>query len=342
MLQSAYNSKLRFGASLSVPLAVVLVVSLGACGAPDDGSPDAAEGVDVAAVTNVGNWADQDTNGVGTHRIDGDGVNVRGDNLSQIQFVAAAGEQLALSYKTKEFQGQTYYEGYFKGAPHDGERGWVAGSLLAYSALVVCNGNDVTVRTGASLETVVGTVDAGTKAFVVSGTVRNTGANRYFEVSAGGLKGFVATSFLCRSGGSGNGAQQLLASHESGRIRLQSYGTSSDPLSNVQDAAAGRAADMSCGGCTSVTLKPALINALVALAQNNTYVVTSLAGGIHSSTSYHYQGRAADFGTVNGVFISGNTATSRAFMQACQNLGAVEVLGPSNDANHQDHIHCAW
>ncbi|HEU4411951.1 MAG TPA: hypothetical protein VFS43_42310 [Polyangiaceae bacterium] len=342
MLRSAPISRSWFGANSPALLGVALAVSFGACGAPDDGPADAAEGADVAAVTNVGNWADQDTNGVGTHRIDGDGVNVRGDEPSQVRFVASAGEQLALTYRTKEFQGKTYYEGYFKGAPHDGERGWVAGDFLAYSALVVCNGNDVSVRTGASLETVVGTVDAGTKAFVVSGTVRNTGTNRYFEVSAGGLKGFVATAFLCRSGGGGNSAQQLLASHNSGHIRLQDYGTSSDPLSNIQDAAAGQPADMSCGGCTSVTLKPALLNALVALAQANTYVVTSIAGGIHSSTSYHYQGRAADFGTVNGVFISGDTAASRAFMQACKNLGAVEVLGPSNDVNHQDHIHCAW
>jgi hypothetical protein len=29
-------------------------------------------------------------------------------------------------------------------------------------------------------------------------------------------------------------------------------------------------------------------------------------------------------------------------MSACRALGAVEVLGPSNDASHRDHVHCAW
>jgi zinc D-Ala-D-Ala carboxypeptidase len=46
---------------------------------------------------------------------------------------------------------------------------------------------------------------------------------------------------------------------------------------------------------------------------------------------------------VNGVRIQGDSATARAFMAACRELGAIEVLGPSNDpAGHSDHIHCAW
>jgi hypothetical protein len=330
--------------------ALALAASLGACapeGGGDPGGPPTDEGVEQAEVTDVGNWADQDTSGVGTHRISGDAVNVRGDVLSQIKFVADEGEQLVLTYRTQPFNGFTYYEGYFKAGGHQGQRGWVAGDFLAHAELVVCNGDDVSVRAGPTLGTVVGTVDRGDKAYVTTGKVRNTGSHRYFEVSAAGLNGFVATGFLCRS----SSAQQVLDWHNAGRVTLwnQTFGQfdGADPLSNVRDAAAGRPAKTSCYGtapCTSVHLKPGLLDGMAALAGSYgfSYFVTSIAGASHSATSLHYQGRAVDVGTVNGVVINGDGATARAFMNACSALGAIEVLGPSNDSGHQDHIHCAW
>lgn len=330
---------------------LVLAGSLSACvleeGVVEEEPTMTDEEVEKAGVTNVGNWADQDTNGVGTHRITGNFVNVRGDVLSQIRFVASEGEQLALTYRTQTLNGLTYYEGYFKAGGHEGQRGWVAGDFLAHTELVICNGDNVNVRVGATLGTVVGTVDSGDKAYVISGTIRNTGAHRYFEVSVAGLQGFVATSFLCRGGS----AQQVLDRHNSELITLwdQTFGRfdGADPLSNIEDAAAGLPAKTSCYGtapCTTVYLDQRMLDGMVALFRQYgfSYFVTSIAGASHSATSLHYQGRAIDIGTVNGVVINGDSATARSFMDACRALGAIEVLGPSNDSNHQDHIHCAW
>ncbi len=335
---------------------LTLAVAMAGCASGDDsfGGDDlfaGIENIDESAekAGAAPNWADQDTNGVGTHRITGDFVNVRGDNLSQIRFVATAGEQLTLSYQTQEFNGFTYFESYFKGGANDGERGWVASDFLAHTALTVCNGNGINVRTGNTLGTVIGSVDSGTEAFVVSGVVRNTGAHRYFEVSAGGLRGFIATDFLC--GNNGSDAAKLLDMHNSGQIVLwnQTFGRfdGADPLNNIRDAAAGQLAKTSCHGtapCTRVAVDDRLLKAMVSLVRDFgfSYFVTSIVGASHSRNSFHYVGRAIDIGEVNGVFISGDSSTARAFMDACRALGAVEVLGPSNDANHQDHIHCSF
>lgn len=72
------------------------------------------------------------------------------------------------------------------------------------------------------------------------------------------------------------------------------------------------------------------------------YFVTAIAGASHSAGSYHYAGRAFDIDEINGVVINGDSTAARNFMAACRTLGAIEVLGPSNDAGHRDHIHCAW
>lgn len=44
---------------------------------------------------------------------------------------------------------------------------------------------------------------------------------------------------------------------------------------------------------------------------------------------------------VNGSAVTPSTP-HRPFGQACIDLGADEVLGPWNDPDHDDHIHCAW
>ena len=53
----------------------------------------------------------------------------------KVNFVAAAGEQMVLSYATHPYNGFTYYEAYFKGGAHDGARGWVASDFLAHTQL---------------------------------------------------------------------------------------------------------------------------------------------------------------------------------------------------------------
>lgn len=161
----------------------------------------------------------------------------------------------------------------------------------------------------------------------------------------------VAQSTRCGTSNSAT-AQAILNYHNAGTITLwnQTFGRfdGADPLSNIKDAAAGRASKTSCYGnapCTSVFLTGNLLNGMRNLTANRgyRYFVTAIAGADHSPTSLHFQGRAFDVDEVNGVRINGDSSTARAFMDACRALGAIEVLGPSNDpAGHFDHIHCAW
>ena len=147
-------------------------------------------------------------------------------------------------------------------------------------------------------------------------------------------------------------AASVLKAHEASRLTLwnQSFGRfdGADPLSNIQDAAAGRAAKTSCHGtapCDEVTLKAPLLRAMHQLREvyDMSYFVTSISGASHSANSLHYDGRAVDIDEVNGVLIRGDSPQARALMEACRRTGAIEVFGPSNDPyGHADHVHCAW
>ncbi len=148
-------------------------------------------------------WADEDTNGVGTHAVDGQYVNVRGDE-HEVLFMANMDDLLTTTYASKQVGNHTFLEVIIKSGDHAGERGWIASDYLKHSTLSICADN-VQVRTGETLGTVVGTVDKGANAYVISGTIRNTGSHRYFEVSVDGLKGFVATDYLCQRGAVGAG-----------------------------------------------------------------------------------------------------------------------------------------
>jgi hypothetical protein len=71
--------------------------------------------------------------------------------------------------------------------------------------------------------------------------------------------------------------------------------------------------------------------------------LTSIAGGSHTTGSYHYAGRAVDIGAVNGQTIYGPSQLATLLRQTCVAIGAVEAYGPDNDpAGHFDHVHCAW
>lgn len=153
-------------------------------------------------------------------------------------------------------------------------------------------------------------------------------------------------------------AGRLLELHDQGLITLSTsdFGRNdgADPLANVTDAAAGRASKRSCnfpgGGrdsrlpCGTVELDEALIDAMVALREEHgfTYFVTAISGARHSTNSYHYKGRAVDIGVVDGVVVNGSTTATRKLVDACKAMGAIEALGPHNDAHHQDHVHCAF
>jgi len=146
-------------------------------------------------------------------------------------------------------------------------------------------------------------------------------------------------------------ASRVLAAHRAGTLTLwdETFGRAdgADALANITATAAGGRAKTSCYGgapCTSVMLSQRLVGSMAALREQRgfDYFVTAIAGASHSAGSLHYLGRAFDVDEVNGVRIQGDSATSRAFMAACRELGAVEVFGPNNDAAHQDHIHCGW
>lgn len=312
--------------------------------------PDGAE-----ADRERGNWVDEDTNGVGTHRIMGDHVNIRGDDLDRVLAIAGQGDQLVITAARREYRGHTYVEAVFRGGELEGQHGWVASQFLAHTELRVC-GDGVAIRTGNTLGDVVGRASRGETATVVSGTIRNTGAYRYFEVSVDGVRGFLATDFLCGEGGGGGStaglATTLREHHFDGTFYLwpENFGRNdgASPFENVDDAAAGLPSRQSCHGsapCGEVFLDPALLDGMRALVEvyGFDYFVTSIAGASHSPGSYHYDGRAVDVGEVDGVLIYGDSAQARAFMNACWDLGAIEVFGPSNDpAGHYDHLHCAW
>ncbi|MFP2896397.1 peptidoglycan-binding domain-containing protein [Corallococcus sp. 4LFB] len=160
----------------------------------------------------------------------------------------------------------------------------------------------------------------------------------------------VAQTTRCGTSSSAT-AQSLLNSHNASTITLwdQTFGRfdGADPLNNIKDAAAGRASKTSCYGnapCTTVFLTSNLLNGMNSLitSRNYRYFVTAISGADHSVGSLHFQGRAFDVDEVNGVRISGDSATARGFMDACRALGAIEVLGPNNDPGHFDHIHCGW
>jgi peptidoglycan hydrolase-like protein with peptidoglycan-binding domain len=160
----------------------------------------------------------------------------------------------------------------------------------------------------------------------------------------------VANRSYCPNGGSS--AQQLFDLNARGVAELwdQTFGRfdGASPLDNVRDAAAGRPARTSCYGgapCDTVPLRGRLLDGMAQLATRfgHRYFITAIAGASHSPNSLHYDGRAADFGEVDGVTIYGDSAAARALMNHCYALGAIEVFGPSNDpAGHNDHVHCAF
>lgn len=326
------------------------MLSLTACGDQLITPPDAAKGD--ARLSD--NWADQDTNGVGTHRVTADVLNVRNAS-AQVIGSAQRDQMLVLSGATYTSGGYTYHEAVFKGGALDGTSGWVAGSYLSYAILEICGTSSAQLRTGSTLGTVLGTAPSGSTMYVTSGTVRNTGTYRYIQGSVNGTVGYVATEWLCAPGSAAPGsasdlADALLDLHAEGTAVLwdQTFGRfdGASPLDNIRDTAAGGPAQTSCYGgapCDDVFLDEALLDGMYTLAEDYDYFVTAIAGASHSAGSLHYDGRAFDLDEINGVRIYGDSSLARSFMSACTSLGAIEVFGPSNDPyGHYDHIHCAW
>jgi len=311
----------------------------------------------------LGNWADQDTHGVGTHELvdasvkllDADGMALTG---------VTEGEQMVLTGSSMESSSGTVQQAILKGGKLDGTEVWAPESALSFTTLEVCGSNQVPIRTLGDLSGVQQYAKSGDLLFVTDAVIRNTGQHRYFRGSINGTDGYVPTDWLCPEsteepapsdpapGGKGTDAEIVLDNHFQGTTTLwnQTFGRQdgASPLENITDAAAGRPAKTSCYGgapCNEVFLSANMLSAMVSLVDDYGYktFVTSIAGAAHSAGSYHYQGRAFDIDEINGQRIYGDSPAARSFMQACWNLGAVEVFGPSNDpSGHYDHIHCAF
>lgn len=318
-------------------------------------APDGADAD--AQPRGLGNWAEEATNGVGTHEADRPGA----------QFLDADGrvltgvdplQQMVLTGAAMERSGETFHQAVLKGGAREGEEVWAGATGLSYTTLVVCGAGPVPVRGLDDLAEVQFEAVPGERLYVTDGTVRNTGQHRYFQGSLRGAEGYVATDGLCAlaqpgaSGDAGSDAAAVLANHDRGVTTLwdQTFGRQdgASPLDNIEDAAAGRPAKTSCYGgapCDEVMLAPQLLAAMVALGGERGFstFVTAIAGASHSAGSYHYEGRAFDIDEIDGQRVQGDSAIARAFMEACWDLGAVEVFGPSNDpVGHFDHIHCAF
>jgi zinc D-Ala-D-Ala carboxypeptidase len=185
---------------------------------------------------------------------------------------------------------------------------------------------------------------------VVGSLTWNALVGRTTNCGGGGTSG--SSSSPSTPAASGGPASRILSAHRAGTVTLwnQTFGRydGADPLNNITDAASGRPAKRSCYGsapCGSVYLQSGMLNAVAALRERYGYrfFVTTIAGGSHSSGSYHYSGRAIDVDEVNGQRIYGNSTVADQFLSACRSLGAVEAFGPRNDPNgHWDHLHCAW
>ena len=138
-----------------------------------------------------------------------------------------------------------------------------------------------------------------------------------------------------------NGAITLDTSHPSGISDYQSTARA-----NIVDTADGKKAKTSYYsdvGTTEVWLDPRLLDAMDRLAKvyGYTYRVSEIAGGDHSSTSYHYAGTAFDVYIINGQSVSSSNPYWSGFNQRCRDMGAIESLGPG-DAGHSTHVHNAW
>ena len=131
----------------------------------------------------------------------------------------------------------------------------------------------------------------------------------------------------------------LLNSHVGGQDDLES--TAHRNIGDTAKGDAARTSPWSDVGVTKVQLSADLLKGMVAVGEDYDYRVTTIAGGDHSSNSYHYAGTAFDVDQIDGKAVSAGNPKVARFKSACKAAGAVEILGPG-DAGHDTHVHCAW
>ncbi|WP_245960093.1 carboxypeptidase [Prauserella flavalba] len=131
----------------------------------------------------------------------------------------------------------------------------------------------------------------------------------------------------------------LLDSHVSGNDHPES--TAKRNVTDTSEGDPARTSPWSDVGVTEVQLSADMLRGMVSLGKDYSFRVTTIAGGDHSSTSYHYAGTAFDVDRIDGEAVGSGNGKVGDFRKACEDLGATEVLGPG-DAGHDTHIHCAW
>ena len=180
-----------------------------------------------------------------------------------------------------------------KGLSQDGKVGPNTWEALVVTLQSGSKGDAVRAAQYRLAVTVDGVFGSDTKSAVVN-FQKSKGLSADGVVGPNTWAALVGGSVSCASGTRAQLAQQIL---DSSRITL---GTSSStpggsPRQNMLDTAAGKPAKSGCfdfSRCSAtVYLSETMLRAMLQLAQNNTYYVTSLAGGGHSAGSDHYKGR---------------------------------------------------
>lgn len=138
-----------------------------------------------------------------------------------------------------------------------------------------------------------------------------------------------------------NGRITLNTSHPSGISSPNS--TARQNIIDTANGGRAHTSHYSDVGDTLVWLDPRLLDCMDKLEQTYgySYGVTEIAGGDHSSGSYHYYGTAFDVYSINGVGVSSSNPYWSTYNQRCRNMGSIESLGPG-DAGHSTHVHNAW
>lgn len=138
-----------------------------------------------------------------------------------------------------------------------------------------------------------------------------------------------------------SGSITLNTSHPSGILDADS--TARANIVDTANCITAETSNYADPGETEVWLHTGLLSCMKNLVATYgyTYRVTEIAGGDHSSTSYHYRGTAFDVSTINGSGVSSSNPYWSTYNQRCRNMGSIESLGPGN-AGHSTHVHNAW
>ena len=174
-------------------------------------------------------------------------------------------------------------------------------------------------------------------------------------LSADGVVGLNTWNALvtgASTGGSSTAASLAQSILNTSRVTLgtSSSTTNGSPRQNLLDTAAGKAATRGCASNANcgltVYLKKSMLQGMSDLSRSNSFYVTSIAGGVHSTYSDHYAGLAFDIDIWNGVSLSSPNSSHTAARNAC--IAAGSDPGQTFDAyhdptgGHSNYLHCTW